>query len=191
MRWVATFNAINNLATSVMPVITQTGQHDVVVTHDPTSQDPYMTASTYISIESLTKLHRTWDRGDAVYEVWPWQGSQHRVVRIIAEAWVTVNMAGQGEQDQLVEIKMKTFKHRNDSGMRLLDCSVLRDISDEYDEGFLTHRRSDPNSVAQNIDDDVMCRAIEPDSSSSNDDPPAGGASSRSAATASHRAANT
>ena len=123
-------------------------RHDVVVTHDPTSQDPYMTASTYIRIESLAKLHRIWDRGDAVYEVWPWQGSQDRVARIIAEAWVTVHMAGQGEPDQLVEIKIKILENQNDSGMRLLDCSVLRDISDEYDEGFLKHRRLDPNSVA-------------------------------------------
>ena len=78
--------------------------------------------------------------------------------------------------------------------MRLLECSVPREFSDEYDAGFLKHRRSDSNSVAyfaQNTDDDVMCRALGPDSSSSEDDPPAGGASSRSAAPASHRAANT
>ena len=106
LRWVATFNAINNLATLAMPVTTQTGQHDVVMTHDPTSQGPYMSASTYVRIESLAKLHRMWGRGDAVYKVWPWQGSQPHGARIIAEAWVTVSMAGQGEQDQLVEMKM-------------------------------------------------------------------------------------
>ena len=75
MRWFSTFNAMNTLATAVTPVITQSGQHDVVMTHDPTSQDPYMTASRYIRIESLAKLQRFWDRGDAVHEVWPWQGS--------------------------------------------------------------------------------------------------------------------
>ena len=42
-----------------------------------------------------------------MYKVWPWQGSQPHGARIIAEAWVTVNMAGQGEQDQVVEMKMK------------------------------------------------------------------------------------
>ena len=110
------------------------------------------------------------------------------MVRIIAQAWVTVNMAGQGELDQLVEMKMKIIENQNDSGMQPLDCSIPRGISDKYDEGFLKHRRSDPYSVA------YFARAIdviEPDSSSSEDDFAAGGADSPSAASASHRAANT
>jgi len=181
--FVSTFNAINVNPSSTMPVITRSGRHHVIMTICPIAQDSYMGVGTYCRINDLRRLHATWRLGEAVYEVWPWNGSSYRMVRVVGEAWITVDLAAQGNPPQPIRILFKLIEDRNDSRMHMLESIVPYDIVHEYLEGWTRHRRSDFHSIAffaQDINANLAW--TEPPSnrtqSSSDDDPPAGGAAS-------------
>ena len=157
---------------------------EVVIRHDPFSQDAYLIVTTYIAIMGEPALRRIWKRGPAVYEVQPWRQGQHGKVQIVAEAKMTLNLAGDGNAARYVEVKMNVIEDRNNSGMDILQCSVPRLISDEYENSFRSQRRWDPDSTAYyaRSSGEVICRNIIRSSASSKDDSDGGGASSRHAA---------
>ena len=71
MLWVSTLNAINVNPSPVIPVITRTGRHDVIMTMCPTAQQAYITATKFIEIEGVTQFNQMRERGGPVYEAWP------------------------------------------------------------------------------------------------------------------------